>query len=67
MAETTAGSGRDWTDDDVKELRDLAAGNTPTGLISMKLRRSEGAVRAKAQAESISLAPANRPPYGTAD
>jgi hypothetical protein len=30
----------------------------------IKLGRSEDAIRSKAQAEGISLAPANRPPYG---
>jgi hypothetical protein len=32
-------------------LRELADGNTPTGVISVKLGRSEHAIRAKAQAE----------------
>ena len=58
MAETT---GRD---EDVAQLRDLAEGNTPTGVMSVKLGRSEDAIRAKAQAEGISLVPANRSPYG---
>jgi hypothetical protein len=48
----------------VQQLRELADGNTPTGVISLRLGRSDDAVRAKAQAEGISLAPANRPPYG---
>jgi hypothetical protein len=66
MAETesTRNSGEEWTEADVQQLRDLADGNTPTGAISLKLGRSEDAVRAKAQAEGIYLAPANRPPYG---
>jgi hypothetical protein len=66
MAETR-NPGREWTDDDVQQLRDLAASNTPTGVITVKLGRSEDAIRAKAKAEGISLAPANRPPYGTVD
>jgi hypothetical protein len=42
----------------------VADGNTSMGVISLKLGRSEDAVRAKAQAEGISLAQANRPPFG---
>jgi hypothetical protein len=66
MAEvkSTRHSGEEWTAEDVQQLRDLAAGNTPVGVISIRLGRSEAAIRSKAQAESISLAPANRSPYG---
>jgi hypothetical protein len=63
-AKSTRNSGEEWTDDDVQQLRDLANGNTPTDVISLRLGRSADAVRAKAQAEGISLAPGNRPPYG---
>jgi hypothetical protein len=45
-------------------LRELADGNTPVGVMSMKLERMEDAIRAKAKSEGISLAPANRSPYG---
>jgi hypothetical protein len=61
---STRNSGEELTGDDVQQLRDLADGNTPTGVISLRLGRGEDAVRAKAQSEGISLAPANRPPYG---
>jgi hypothetical protein len=64
---TSHSSGRDWTDDDVRELRELAAGHTPTGVIIVKLGRSEAAIREKAESEGISLAPANRSPYGAVD
>ncbi|MEU4603757.1 hypothetical protein AB0F43_12315 [Kribbella sp. NPDC023972] len=43
---------------------EVADGNIPTGVRSIKLGRSEDAIRANAEAEGISLAPANRPPYG---
>jgi hypothetical protein len=61
MPETTStrNSGEDWTEEDLQKLRELAEGNTPTGVISLKLGRSEEAVRAKAQAEVISPAPAS--------
>ena len=52
-----------WSDADLRALRDLARGNTPTGVISLKLGRTETAIRGKAQREGISLKPANRSPY----
>jgi hypothetical protein len=67
MAETTTGrgGGKQWSDKEVARLRELADGNTPVGVMSMKLERTEDAIRAKATAEGISLAPPNRSPYGT--
>jgi hypothetical protein len=59
-------SGDEWSDDDVRELEHLAAGNTPIGVMSVRLGRSERAIRTKAEAAGIPLAPANRPPYGAA-
>jgi hypothetical protein len=50
-AKSTRNSGEEWTDDDIQQLRELAEGNTPTGVISIRLGRGEEAVRAKAQAE----------------
>jgi hypothetical protein len=47
----------------VRQLRTLAGGNTPTGVLSVKLQRPEGAIRSKAQREGISLKPVNRSPY----
>jgi hypothetical protein len=63
-AKSTRHSGEEWTDDDVQQLRDLAAGNTPVGVMTVKLGRTEDAIRAKAQTEDISLTPPNRSPYG---
>jgi hypothetical protein len=66
MAETRSSQNnrREWTSEQLEQLRELAGGNTPVGVMSVKLRRSEDAIRSKARAEGISLAPANRPPYG---
>lgn len=66
IADTTTGphSGGEWIAEDVTQLRELADGNTPVGVMSIKLGRSEDAIRSKAKTEGISLAPANRPPYG---
>jgi hypothetical protein len=52
-----------WSAQDVRQLRSLAKGNTPTGVISLKLQRPPAAIRSKAQREGISLKPANRSPY----
>jgi hypothetical protein len=52
-----------WSGTDVLKLKTLARGNTPTGVISLKLGRPLAAVRSKAQREGISLGPSNRSPY----
>jgi hypothetical protein len=52
-----------WSSDELRQLKQLAKGNTPTGVISLKLQRPPAAVRSKAQREGISLGPANRSPY----
>jgi len=66
MSETTSsrGGGKEWTTEQVEQLHDLAAGNTPVGVMSVKLGRTEDAIRSKAKSEGISLAPPNRSPYG---
>ena len=55
--------GEPWSRDEVKDLRQLAKQNTPTGVLSLKLRRPQAAIRSKAQREGISLKPTNRSPY----
>lgn len=63
-SKSTKNSGEPWSASDVQELRDMVDGNTPTRLIGLKLGRTEDAVRDKARELKLSLAPANRPPYG---
>ena len=65
MSKSTRNSGKTWSETDVRELRQLAQGNTPTRVIGLKLGRTEDAVRSKAQSEDISLSPTNQSPYGT--
>jgi len=65
MSKSTRNSGNRWTPAEVRELRQLAAGNTPTRVIGVKLGRTPGAVATKASEESISLKPSNQSPYGT--
>ena len=50
-----------WTDEEVESLRQLAAENTPTRVIGLKLQRTEDAIYKKAEEEGISLLPANQP------
>jgi hypothetical protein len=47
----------------VARLKSLARQNTPTGVLSLKLKRPPAAIRSKARREGISLRPANRSPY----
>ena len=63
MAKSTRNSGKRWSDADERKLADLAAGNTPTRVIGLKLGRSEAAVQSKAQEASVSLKPWNQSPY----
>jgi hypothetical protein len=58
-------AGKQWSSSEVRELRQLAKGNTPTRVIGLKLGRSEDAVRSKAHEEKVSLKPTNQSPYGT--
>lgn len=65
MPKYTRNTGKEWTPQDVRELKDLAAQNTPTRVIGLKLGRTEDAVRTRASDEGISLKPTNQSPYGT--
>jgi hypothetical protein len=62
---TASRRGKQWTGAEERKLADLAAGNTPTRVIGLKLGRSEDAVRTKASELDISLRPTNQSPYGT--
>jgi hypothetical protein len=63
MAKAPINSGKAWTPTDVKSLKTLAAGNTPTRVIGLKLGRSESAVQSAAHENHISLKPVNQSPY----
>lgn len=54
--------GKDWTPQEVGTLKRLAQ-TTPAPLIADKLRRTEDAIRSKAQREHISFGRLNRSPY----
>ena len=55
--------GKQWTPKEIKELRNLANSNTPTGLIAYKLGRTPDAIADKACENDISLKPSNKSPY----
>lgn len=55
--------GKQWTPNEVKQLREMAKENTPTRVIGLKLGRPEDGVRAKASEKGISLKPTNQSPY----
>lgn len=63
MAKTPANSGKGWSSADVRQLKQLAKGNTPTRVIGLKMGRSAGAVQSKASSEGVSLKPTNQSPY----
>jgi hypothetical protein len=46
---------REWTAEDVRELKRLAKAKTPAAQIARKLKRTEGAARQKALALTVSL------------
>jgi len=46
---------REWTAEDVRELKSLAKQKTPASRIARKLKRTEGATRQKALTLSVSL------------
>lgn len=63
MAKKPQNSGKAWTAADVKQLKALAAQDTPTRVIGLKMGRTPDAVYAKASEEGISLKPVNQSPF----
>lgn len=63
MAKTPANHNKRWTATEERELKKLAKGNTPTGLMAYKLKRTEAGVRGKASDMDLSLKPTNKSPY----
>lgn len=63
MPKYNRNTGKSWTSQDVAQLKQLAAGNTPTRVIGLKLGRTPGAVQSKASEQGVSLAPTNQSPY----
>jgi hypothetical protein len=63
MSKSNRNSGKPWTPAEIAQLRRLAKGNTPTGVIGLKLGRTPAAIQGRASAERISLKPVNQSPY----
>jgi hypothetical protein len=63
VAKSTRNTGKSWSPAQVRQLRSLAKGNTPTRVIGLKLGRTEAAVRSKAGEKRVSLKPTNQSPY----
>jgi hypothetical protein len=63
MSKSTRNTGKSWSAADARSLKSLAAGNTPTRVIGLKLGRTEAAVRSKAADSGVSLKPTNQSPY----
>lgn len=53
VAKRPKNHGKEWKPGDVRELRKLATGNTPTRVIGLKLGRTEDSVRSKAGEERL--------------
>jgi len=45
MAKKPANHGKNWTQQDVQKLEDLAEKNTPTRVIGLKLGRTEDSIQ----------------------
>lgn len=65
MAKQPSNHGKPWTSADVRNLKQLAAENTPTRVLGLKLQRTPAAVQNKAAESGVSLKPVNQSPYGT--
>ena len=60
VAKTKRVTRRDWTRDEVKELKKHSKGKTPVKSVSRALKRTPGALRQKAFALGISLGHRNK-------
>lgn len=63
MTNTPKNHGKPWSPGDVAKLEKLAAGNTPTRVMGIKLGRTESSIYSKASEENISVKPTNQSPY----
>jgi hypothetical protein len=63
MAKYNRNSGKQWSSQEIQQMKGLVRQNTPTRVIGLKLGRTEDAVYAKASDEGISLKPTNQSPY----
>ena len=64
MSKYERNAGKQWSREEVCEMRKMVDQNTPTRVIGLKLGRPVAGVYAKASEERISLKPTNQSPYG---
>lgn len=60
---TAKNNGKPWSPAQIQQLKTLAAGNTPTRVIGLKMGRTPTAVQSKASTEGVTLKPTNQSPY----
>lgn len=65
MKKTRVNHGKPITPAVIKQVKELAAHNTPTRVIGLKIGRTENSVYDIASKNDISLKPTNQSPYGT--
>ena len=65
MAKTPPNHGKPWTASNDRQLRNEAAGNTPTRVLGLHLGRTPDAIYNRAGEIGVSLKPTNQSPYGT--
>jgi hypothetical protein len=65
MAKKPPNAGNPWTPAEQRQLSKLAAGNTPTRVIALKMGRTPAGVSSQASKVGVSLKPTNQSPYGT--
>lgn len=63
MAKSPSNYDKQWTPANVSQLKQLAKQNEPTRIIGLKMGRTEGAMRAQASENDISLRPTNQSPH----
>lgn len=63
MSLSDRNSGKAWSATDKSQLKSLAAQNTPTRVIGIKIGRTESAIYTQASQQGVSLAPTNQRPY----
>jgi hypothetical protein len=64
MSKSTRNSGKPWSANDQRVLRELAQHNTPTRVIGLKLGRTPAAIYSQASQLNVPLKPTNQSPYG---
>ena len=65
MAKTPPNHGKPWTPSADRQLRQEAAGNTPTRVVGLHLGRTPDSIYSRASELGVSLKPVNQSPYGS--